>query len=117
MTIEEISDLLGAVICSEGDEAEDLDLTLAYSSDVMSDVLAYATEGCILITGLRNTQVIRTAEMQDVPCIIFTRGKEPCEEVVEIARRFGICTMVTHLSTFNTSGLLYMKGIRGIDTP
>ena len=116
MTISEIGTLLDASVCTEPEDGWDTDINVAYSADVMSDVLAYATEGCILITGLRNPQVIRTAEMKDVPCIIFTRGKQPDSEVMELARCFGICTMVTKLSTFNTSGLLYQKGIRGTDT-
>lgn len=51
----------------------------ACGSDMMSDVLAYVKDQAVLLTGLVNSQVIRTAEMMDMRCIVFVRSKKPNE--------------------------------------
>ena len=84
-----------------------------YAADMMSDVLAFAEYDSCLITGLMNVQVIRTAEIKDLSCIIFTRGKLPKPELVEMAREKDICVMLSLKSTFNVCGILYENGLRG----
>lgn len=115
MNIYEIADLIDATICYAG-ENPDCNITTAYSSDMMADVLSFAEPGCVLITGLRNAQAIRSAELKDLPCIIFSRGKTPDDEMVELAKEFGICIMYTQKPVFTTSGILYENGIRGVST-
>jgi predicted transcriptional regulator len=92
----------------------DLDIKTAFGSDLMSDVLAYVEEDTLLITGLTNQQVIRTAEMLDLKAILFVRGKIPCQEVVELAEEKKILLMMTRESLFTVSGILYGSGLRGI---
>lgn len=92
----------------------DLDIKTAFGSDLMSDVLAYVEEDTLLITGLTNQQVIRTAEMLDLKAILFVRGKIPCQEVVELAEEKKILLMMTRQSLFTVSGILYGSGLRGI---
>ncbi len=92
----------------------DLDIKTAFGSDLMSDVLAYVEEDTLLITGLTNQQVIRTAEMLDLKAILFVRGKIPCQEVVALAEEKKILLMMTRESLFTVSGILYGSGLRGI---
>ena len=84
MTIREISKLLDAeIICCE--ENADMNVHTACGSDMMSDVLAYVKDQSVLLPGLCNPQVIRTAEMMDMVCIVFVRGKQPTAEMLEYA--------------------------------
>ena len=84
------------------------------SGGMMSDVLAYVEEDTLLITGLTNHQVIRTAEMLDLKAILFVRGKMPCQEVIELAEEKKILLMMTKESLFTVAGILYGEGLRGI---
>ncbi len=84
MKISTIRDLLGAeVLCCE--DSLDRDVYSACGSDMMSDVLAYVKDQAVLLTGLVNPQVIRTAEMMDMVCIVFVRSKRPSEAMVSMA--------------------------------
>ncbi|MCR5666410.1 MAG: hypothetical protein K6G01_06225 [Eubacterium sp.] len=112
MDLLEMKELLAAEILTDEFD-EDVDITLAYATDLMSDALAFASDNCALITGLVNSQTVRTAEMKDFPCVIYTRGKTPDGEIIALANTFGLCVMRTALSTFDTCGLLYGKGIIG----
>lgn len=85
----------------------------AFASDMMSDVLAYAEHRALMITGLCNLQVLRTAEMIDCTCIIFVRGKIPTEEMLSIARDSDIHIIITELSMYNVCGILYNSGKMG----
>ena len=91
MKIRDILNLLDArVLC--GEELLDGEVNSAFGCDMMSDVLAFVKEQAVLITGLCNPQVVRTAEMMDMRCIVFVRGKNPPEEVVSLAKESGIVT-------------------------
>lgn len=112
MKIREIIAILDArVLC--GEELLDQEVSTACGSDLMSDVLAFVKEKTVLITGLTNIHVIRTAEMLDIHCIVFARGKVPAEEVLEEARELDIVVLTTRHTTYTTCGLLYQAGIRG----
>ncbi|GAB6106339.1 DRTGG domain-containing protein [Fusibacter bizertensis] len=92
----------------------ELEIKTAFGSDLMSDVLAYVEEDTLLITGLTNQQVIRTAEMLDLKAILFVRGKKPCNEMIALAEEKKILLMTTRESLFTVSGILYGNGLRGI---
>jgi hypothetical protein len=83
----------------------------ACGSDMMSDVLAFVKEQAALLTGLVNPQVIRTAEMMDMHCIVFVRGKRPTPEMVELAEECGIAVMCSEKRAFEASGILYAAGL------
>lgn len=111
MKIVTIKELLGAeVLCNE--DKLDCQVYSACGSDMMSNVLAYVEEA-ILLTGLINSQVIRTAEMMDMVCVVFVRGKIPTPEMVELARDSGIVLLITDKTMFETCGILYENGLRG----
>ncbi len=110
MKISEIGKLLDAeLLC--GEESLDCEVSSACCSDMMSDVLAYVKDQGVLITGLINSQVIRTANMMDMVCIVFVRGKKPTEEMVELARECGIAVMRSEKRAFEASGILYASGL------
>lgn len=112
MKLEQIKEILGAeVIAGQGDLNEEVDY--GYGCDLMSDVLAYVQSNVVLLTGLVHPQVIRTAEMLDIKAIVIVRGKEPGQELIEMADRRDIVIMTTRHSLFTASGLLYAGGLKG----
>ena len=94
MTVKDVRDVLGARVLA-GEEFLDREVKSACGSDMMSDVLAFSKDHSVLLTGLCNPQVIRTAEMLDIVCIIFVRGKKPDESMLEMARDRGLVVMET----------------------
>ncbi len=112
MTIRKIQELLDADVLL-GNELLDKNADFVFSSDMMSDVLAFADEQSILITGLCNPQVVRTAEMLDIICIIFVRGKLPDAHTLEMAKERKIVVLGTSHKMFTTCGILYENGLRG----
>ena len=115
MKISMIRDLLDAeVLCCE--ESLDNDVFSACGSDMMSDVLAYVKDQAVLLTGLMNPQVIRTAEMMDMVCIVFVRAKKPSEAMVEMAADSGIIVMSTEKRMYEACGMLYANGLIGTAT-
>ncbi len=113
MTIADIQTILKAeIVCGDNLNAE---VHNACGSDMMSDVLAFVKDQSVLLSGLVNTQVVRTAEMMDMLCIVFVRGKEPTAEMIELAKGFGIVLMKTPLRMFTACGLLYQNGLAGGD--
>ena len=91
----------------------DSDIEMACGSDMMSDVLAFAKDQAVFLTGLMNPQVVRTAEMMDMRGIIFVRGKEVDETVKNLATKMGITIIVTKYTMFTACGKLYALGVRG----
>ena len=112
MTITEIVNLLDArVLCGENKLSQQV--YSACCSDLMSDVLAFVNEKTVLLTGLTNMHVLRTAEMLDLKCLIFARGKVPTEDVLERAEEMGLVVMTANKTMFTCAGLLYDGGLRG----
>lgn len=112
MKISTIKDLLKAeIICCE--ESLDLHVYSACGSDMMSDVLAYVKDQAVLMTGLVNPQVIRTAEMMDMKCIVFVRSKMPTAEMIELAKESNIVLLATPKRMYEACGILYSNGLVG----
>ena len=112
MTIKQVMETLDAELLTP-----EADLTreghAACGSDMMSDVLAYVKDQAVLLTGLNNPQVVRTADMMDMICIVFVRGKAPDEMLLALAEERGIAVMATDKTMFTACGLLYSEGLRG----
>ena len=112
MKISTIKELLGAeVLCCE--ENIDRNVYSACGCDLMSDVLAYVKDQAVLLTGLVNPQVIRTAVMMDMNCIVFVRSKAPTEDMLELARESGIVVMECDKRLYEACGILYSNGLVG----
>jgi len=90
---------------------EDLEIKNACGADLMSDVLAFSNEKTLLLTGLTNPQVVRTAEMVEIKVIVFVRGKKPQIETISLANQLNICLYSTEKPLFEACGLLYKNGI------
>ncbi|MFW6131304.1 MAG: DRTGG domain-containing protein [Candidatus Aminicenantaceae bacterium] len=114
MKLKKIRDLLKAeVLC--GAESLDEEITITGSSDLMSDVLAFGRPGIMLITGLVNSQSIRTADIIDAKAVVYVRGKKPDKEAIELAKSKGIPLLCTKYFMYKTCGILYSNGLSGID--
>lgn len=112
MTLSEVKSILDAqLLC--GEELLDSPVNTACGSDMMSDVLAYVKDQAVLLTGLMNQQVIRTAEMMDMVCVVFVRGKMPDQSIIDLARDKNIALMSTTHRMFTSCGLLYQGGLKG----
>ncbi len=111
MTIGEIRDILDALILTRKKDMN-REIKRAYCADLMSDVLAFSITHSLLITGLTNAQVIRTADVAEVRAIVFIQGKRPDAETVAMAERKNIPLLATGLSMFDVCGRLYEKGMR-----
>ncbi len=112
MKISEIVELLDAeVLC--GKELLENDVHAACGSDMMSDVLAFVKDQAVLLTGLVNLQVVRTAEMMDMRCIVFVRGKRPAADLIAYAEDSGIVVLATEERMYPACGKLYMNGLVG----
>lgn len=97
-----------------GDPAKHAFVDKAFSSDLMSDVLTLDEENVLLISGLANVQLIRTAEMADIHVVILARNKKASPEMVQLANENGLLLLESPFSIFRASGLLFSKGIKPV---
>ena len=112
MTIGDVKEILEARIMVGGERMGE-QVETACGSDLMSDVLAFVKDKTVLITGLINPHVVRTSEMLDITCIVFSRGKLPSEEILEMAEEVGIAVISSPLTTYTACGELYVHGLPG----
>lgn len=112
LTVDDIRRTLNAdVLCCEerlGDS-----VATACGCDLMSDVLSFTKPGSVLLTGLTNGQVIRTAEILDLKAVVFVRNKKPDSDTVRLAEECGIPLLTTRYPLYESCGLLFAKGLRG----
>ena len=112
MKLREVKEILDANVIV-GNEKLDIEVSTAFGADLMSDVLAFAKAGSLLLTGLTNAQVVKTAATRHIAAIILVRGKEPSTEAVDMAKELQIPILSTKYILFETAGILYSKGIVG----
>jgi predicted transcriptional regulator len=114
MKINEIVEALDASLLAGKDQIEK-NIAKCGASDLMSDILAGLSEGCVLLTGLTTVQVVRTAMVAGVGAIVFVRGKTPPPEVIEMAETQGIPVISTPYSMFVSCGRLHSSNLTGLD--
>ena len=112
MTIRDVMKIVEGTVLT-GEDKLDSPVDTACGSDLMSDVLAFVKDKTVLITGLINTHVVRTAEMLDITCIVFSRGKQPSDEILEMAQEADIAVLSTRMTTYTACGELYLHGLPG----
>lgn len=110
MKLSEVKEILNAEVVA-GEEFLDREVKSAFGSDLMSDVLAFVKDQALLLTGLVNGQVIRTAEMMDIKAIVFVRGKKPTEDIAELAKEYKMVVMTTDYTLYPSCGKLYSAGL------
>ncbi len=114
MKLSEVRDILKATVYA-GEELLETEVDSAFGSDLMSDVLAFVNDRVLLLTGLVNLQVVRTAEMMDITAIVFVRGKCPDESIIELAKSKNMVIMSTDCTMYAASGKLYTNGLAGTE--
>ena len=112
MTVQEAVAIVEGQFFAGKDKAN-LDVASACGADLMSDVMAFVKDKVLLLTGLVNPQVIRTAELLDIHAIIFVRGKVPSRDMIDMAEEANIILAGTKLPMFLSCGKLYESGLRG----
>lgn len=112
VNLQQVKDILDADVIVGNDQLE-MEVKTAFGADLMSDVLAFAKPGSLLLTGLTNPQVIRTSDVLDIAAIILVRGKRPLPETIQLAEELRIPLLSTKYILFESVGRLYAQGIRG----
>ena len=111
MKVKDIVEILKCQVLNEANMEEEV--KTACGSDMMSDVLAFVKDQSVLLTGLMNPQVVRTAEMMDMHCIVFVRGKKIDPNVVALARQKEITVLASPYRMFTACGLLLFQRAAG----
>ncbi|MFO7889086.1 MAG: transcriptional regulator [bacterium] len=88
------------------------EITMIKASDLMSDVLTSCKPGSLLITGLVNTQSVRTAEIVELAAVMYVRGKKPSQETIKLADSRNVSLLCTEYSMFKVCGILYSNGLK-----
>jgi predicted transcriptional regulator len=114
LKLSEVQRILGASVLVDAYKL-DKEVEMAFGADLMSDILAMCREHTMILTGMTNIQVIRTAEMSDLAAVVFVRGKEPGQEVIEMAESIELPLLSTKLTMYEAAGLLYSAGLSGIN--
>jgi len=113
VTLDKIKELLNCRVLYGSDKLQ-LDVKSAKASDLMSDVLRFSGPGKLLLTGLTNIQVIRTCDIAGICAVVFVRDKIPTAETIELSKKCNIAVLVSNFSMFESCGILYSNGIKGV---
>ncbi len=112
MTLKEVKEILQADVITGHDDLQK-DIKMACGADLMSDVLSFIKSSSLLLTGLTNQQVVRTAEMADIAAICFVRGKKPDDETIKLAKAQRLPLLATKLPMFESCARLHKNGLIG----
>jgi predicted transcriptional regulator len=113
MTLGEVKNLLGCEVLT-GEEDLAIDVENVVASDGMSEILAFARSGELMVTGLINIQSIRTADIAGVSAVVYCRGRRPDPSVIDFAKKKNIPVLVTKMVMFDICGILYNAGLKGV---
>jgi hypothetical protein len=113
LKLSEVLATIDGIVISEQIDLE-LEVYRGVSADLMSDALRFGKENMLLVTGLTNPQVVRTAEMIGITALLFVRAKLPPPETIALAHEAGIALIATRFTMYESSGLLYKAGLPGI---
>ena len=114
MKLKEVIQIIEGKVLS-GCSWESVEIQGGCGADLMSDVLAAVQPNALLLTGLCNPQVVRTAQMADVAAIVFVRGKMPTQEVIDLASAECVPLITTPYGTFELCGRLYTAGLPSLE--
>ena len=110
MKLADVLSIIEGKMISEGVDM-DMEIQMGCGADLMSDVLSFTHEGTLLMTGLTNPQVVRTAEVAGINAIVFVRGKMPPQETIALAEERKIPLLASKYTMFETCGRLYREGL------
>lgn len=106
MTVKEIIVALKLEVYT-GDVGLDHEVQGGYVSDLLSDVMGFASEGEVWITLQSHLNVVAIASLKELPAIVLVKGIEPERAVIEKAREEGIAILGCEEKTFEITGKLY----------
>jgi predicted transcriptional regulator len=112
MKLAEIKDVLQCEVLTGADDLS-MEVETVVASDGMSEILAFARPGALMITGLTNVQSARTADIANVRAIVYIRGKRPDQKAVTLARQSRIPVLTTKFGMFDVCGILRERGLKG----
>ncbi len=112
MTLAEIRDVLQCKVLT-GEDDLSMEIETVVASDGMSEILAFARPGALMLTGLTNVQSVRTADIANVRAIVYIRGKRPDARAINLARESNIPILATGLGMFDVCGMLRELGLKG----
>ena len=113
MKLTKIVELLNANVITGADKLEE-EVKFGFASDLLSDVLTIDRDSLLLLTGMANLQAIRTAEMAEIICVAFVRGKKMTDEMIELADENNIVTLETPFSMFHAVAVLHENGLKPV---
>ena len=113
LSLQEVKEILNCEVITCEELIGKISVESGCAADMMSDVLAFSEPGALLITGLKNSQAVRTANIAEISAIIFARGKRPDPEAVELARELGMPLFCTNQFVYDVCGLLFERGLKG----
>ena len=113
MTLAEIKDLLHCELLVGENDCLSTKIETVVASDGMSEILAFAHPGALMITGLTNVQSVRTADIANVRAIIYIRGKRPAQTALDVAKQSDIPVLATGMGMFDVCGILRDAGLKG----
>ncbi len=112
MTLKDVRDILHADVLY-GETMLDREVRTAFACDLISEMLAFAGSGTLLITSLKNPHVIHTAEVMDAVGVVFVGGGQPNLRAMKQIDGSRIPLLATDLLIFKCCGLLFQQGIQG----
>ncbi len=110
MILREVLSIIEGQVASGGVDL-DREISMGCGADLMSDVLIFTHANTLLVTGVTNPQVVRTADMADIRAIVFVRGKRPQPETVALAEEKDIALLSSQYTMFEVCGRLYQAGL------
>ncbi len=113
MRLEEIVEAIDVEVLVGEEWLPKREITTVSACDLMSDVLAFAKPGILLVTGLTNSQVVRTAAIAQLPGVIIVRGKRPGADTIELARKMQVPLLSTSMHMFELCSELAKIGLVG----
>lgn len=121
MKLKDLLSIIDGIVFTNNTYDEDKEINYAFSCDLMSDAILLLgnipLEVCnksFLSTGLPTIQTIKTAELLDINVILVVRGKKPTKQIIELAQSKNLIIVGTELTSFESSGRLYMNGIKAM---
>ena len=105
MTVKEIIEKLDLRCLNEANF--DTEVSGAYASDLLSDVMGNARSGQVWITMQTHKNVTAIASLKDIPAVIIVRDGVPDDDMLEHAKDEDSCILVSKDPTFQVCGKLY----------
>jgi hypothetical protein len=114
MKLEDIARELGLTeLTPEVPGNSEAEIERGYASDLLSDVLAHAPEGGVLVTLQVHLNVIAVASHAELAAVVFAGDRRPEEDVRAKAVAEGVSLFVSPADTFDIVGRMYGLGVKG----